>query len=177
MSYEKEDMNMKIYGAFKRITKISAFLMAFLIVAAWSWATDQTIALSADKAGKGASGEVVIKDTGTAEQKEITITVKGLKPGGVYTVWFVTMKPKMDMAGVGEPDYVIKIDDKGNGTYHTKVSTAELAKWQIIEIAYHKAGDPKDMKHMDGALKGGIGCHRSFLQSSKKLSSCGGIYH
>jgi hypothetical protein len=155
MSYEKEDKNMKIYSAFKRIAKISAFLMAFLIVAAWSWAADRTIALSADKAGKGASGEVVIKDTGT-DQKEITITVKSLKPGGVYTVWFVTMKPKMDMAGIGAPDYVIKLDAKGGGTYRATIGAAELTKWQMIEIAYHKTGDPKDMKHIVIALKGGL---------------------
>jgi hypothetical protein len=45
----------------------------------------------------------VIKDTDTG-QKEIDITVKGLKPEGDYTVWFVTMKPKMDMAGIGSLD-------------------------------------------------------------------------
>jgi hypothetical protein len=155
MFYEKEGMNMKFYGAFKRIAKISAFLMVFLIAAGWSWAADQTIALSADKAGKSASGEAVIKDTDTGQQ-EITITVRGLKPGSVYTVWFVAMKPKMDMAGIGTPDYVIKIDDKGGGTYRATVGAAELTKWQMIEIAFHKTGDPRDMKHIAIALKGGL---------------------
>jgi hypothetical protein len=146
---------MKRYSALKRLIGIGAFLLTFLVAASLTWAAEQKIALIADKAGKGASGEAVITDTG-AGQKDIAITVKGLKPGGVYTVWFVTMKPKMDMAGVGTPDYVIKIDDKGNGTYHATVSSAELTKWQMIEIAYHKTGDPRDMKHMAGALKGGL---------------------
>ncbi len=142
---------MKTYGAFKRILKMGVFLTTFLVVASLSLASDLTLFLSPDKAGKGASGEVVIKDTDTG-QKEIAITVKGLKPEGVYTVWFVTMKPKMDMAGIGSPDYVIKIDSKGNGTYRAAVSAAELEKWQVIEIAYHKSGNPKDMKNIVGAL-------------------------
>ncbi len=130
---------------------MGVFLTTFLVVASLSLASDLTLFLSPDKAGKGASGEVVIKDTDTG-QKEIAITVKGLKPEGVDTVWFVTMKPKMDMASIGSPDYVIKIDSKGNGTYRAAVSAAELEKWQVIEIVYHKSGNPKDMKNIVGAL-------------------------
>ncbi len=144
---------MKTYGAFKRFLEMGAFLMTLLVVASLSWAADRTLSLSPEKAGKGVSGEVAIKDVDTS-QKQIVITVRGLKPEGVYTVWFVTMKPKMDMAGIGSPDYVIKIDSKGSGTYRATVSAAELDKWQVIEIAYHKSGNPKDMKHMSIALKG-----------------------
>ncbi len=144
---------MKTYGAFKRFLEMGAFLMTLLVVASLSLAADRTLSLSPDKAGKDASGEVVIKNVDTS-QKQIVITVRGLKPEGVYTVWFVTMKPKMDMAGIGSPDYVIKIDSKGSGTYRATVSAAELDKWQVIEIAFHATGDPKDMKHMSIALKG-----------------------
>jgi hypothetical protein len=151
----KEDTKMKRFRSCNRFARIGVFLVTMMIVASWSWAAEQTILLTADKAGKGASGEVVIRDTGSG-QKEIAIAVKGLKPGGVYTVWFVTMSPKMDMAGIGSPDYVIKIDDKGQGTYRATVTAADFAKWQVIEIAYHQTGDPKDMKHLEGALKGGL---------------------
>lgn len=144
---------MKKYSSAKHIVKTSAFLLTFVIVASLSWAAERALSLSPDKAGKGASGEVVIKDTDTG-QKEITITVKGLKPNGVYTVWFVNMKPKMDMAGIGAPDYVIKIDGTGSGTYRATVTTTELDKWQVIEITYHKSGDPKNMKKIAPALAG-----------------------
>jgi hypothetical protein len=142
---------MKTYRTLKRFLEMGAFLMTFMVVASLSRASDRTLSLSPDKAGKGASGEVVIKDT-DKDQKEIAITVKGLKPEGVYTVWFMTMKPKMYMAGIGSPDYIIKIGSKGNGTYRAAVSAAELEKWQVIEIAYHKSGNPKDMKNIAGAL-------------------------
>jgi hypothetical protein len=133
--------------------KLAVLLFPLLLMASASWAAEQKVALTAGPDGKGASGEAVIKDN-EAGQKEITFTVKGLRPGGVYTVWLVTMKPKMDMMGVGAPDYVIKIDDKGAGSYAASVPAEELAKWQAIEIAYHKTGDPKDMKKMGIALKG-----------------------
>jgi hypothetical protein len=144
-------MNMKT----DKLIKAGMFLLSLLLISTLSWAADQKVALMAGPDGKGASGEAVIRDIG-AGQKEIAITVTGLKPGGVYTVWFVTMKPKMDMAGVGAPDYVIMIDDKGRGAYSATVPAAELAKWQMIEIAYHKTGDPKDMKKIGAALTGGL---------------------
>jgi hypothetical protein len=147
-SQEREDMSMKTDAIFK----MGMFLLSLLFIATFSWAAEQKVALQAGPDGKGASGEAVIKDT-AAGQKELAITVKGLKPG-VYTVWFVTMTPKMDMMGVGAPDYVIKIDGKGNGSYAATVKADEPAKWQLIEIASHPTGDPKDMKKMGIALKG-----------------------
>ena len=136
-----------------KITKLGAILLSVLFIATFSWAAEQKVTLKAGPDGKGASGDVVITDSASG-QKEIAITVRGLKPGVVYTVWLVTMKPKMDMMGVGTPDFVIKIDGKGSGTYTATVPAAELAKWQLIEIASHPTGDPKDMKKMGIALKG-----------------------
>lgn len=103
-----------------------------------------------------AGGEAVIKDAGPG-QKEISITAHGLKPNAVYTVWLVNMKPKMDMMGLGQAmDYAFKSDDKGNGTYTGTIAAEDLAKWQMIEIAYHPTGDAKDMKKMKVAMKGGL---------------------
>jgi hypothetical protein len=116
---------------------------------------EQKIALKADKGGKGAKGEVAIADTKPG-QKELTITMSGLKPDSVYTVWLVNMKPKMDMAGVGTGDYSFKSDNKGVAKYSATISSAELEKWQMFEIAYHPDGDAKDMKKMQIALSGPI---------------------
>ncbi len=118
-------------------------------------AGEQKITLKADKAGKGAKGQAVITDKGS-DQKEISINLTGLKPNAVYTVWLVNMKPKMDMVGVGTGDYSFKSDDKGNAHYTATISTAELEKWQMFEIAYHPDGDPKNMKTMGIALKAPI---------------------
>jgi hypothetical protein len=136
-----------------KIFKMGMFLLSLLFVATFSWGAEQKTALQAGPDGKGASGDAVITDSASG-QKEIAVTVRGLKPGVVYTVWLVTMKPKMDMMGVGTADFVIKIDGKGSGTYTATVPAGELAKWQLIEIASHPTGDPRDMKHMGIALKG-----------------------
>ncbi len=111
-------------------------------------AGEEKIALKADKAGKGASGTAVIVGKG-GDQKGVTITAKGLKPNSVYTVWLVNMKPKMDMAGLGEGDYSFRSDDKGNASYSATIGSADLSKWQLIDLAYHPSGDPKNMKEME----------------------------
>lgn len=117
-------------------------------------AGEQKVTLKADKAGKGASGAAVIVDKG-GDQKGVTITAKGLKPNSVYTVWLVNVKPKMDMAGLGEGDYSFRSDGKGSATISATISAADLAKWQLIELAYHPSGDPKNMKElMNTALSG-----------------------
>jgi len=120
-------------------------------------AGDRKVALKTGKSGKGASGQVVIADKG-ADAKELTLRAKGLKPDSVYTVWLVNMKPKMDMAGVGEGDYSFRTDGKGNATYTATVGSTDLAKWQLFEVAYHPSGDPKNMKEMENtALIGKLG--------------------
>jgi hypothetical protein len=118
-------------------------------------AGEQKITLKADKAGQGAKGEVVITE-GKAGQKEITITMTGLKPNSVYTVWLVNMKPKMDMLGVGTGYYSFKSEGKGNANYTATISNAELENWEMLEIAYHPDGNAKDMKKMQMALNGSV---------------------
>ena len=96
--------------------------------------------MKADKAGQGAKGEVVITD-GKAGQKEITITMTGLKPNYVYTVWLVNMKPKMDMLGVGTGDYSFKSDGKGAGTIPRPFQTPNLRNgkcWRSRRQRYEK---------------------------------------
>lgn len=128
---------------------------------------EHKMALMADSAGKGAKGEAEIKDSG-AGQKEITLRLTGLKPDSVYTVWLVNMKPKMDMMGIGEGDYAFKSDPKGNGHYSATVSADELQKWQLLEIAYHPDGDPKNMKKMGVALKAGLMMDKGGMMDEKK---------
>ncbi len=142
----KKDFDNKILGS----------VIVFLLFTGFAFAVGtQKISLKADKAGKGAKGEVVITDK-EAAQKEITISMTGLKPNSVYTVWLVNMKPKMDMAGVGTGDYSFKTDEKGNQNYKATISKTDLEKWQMFEIAYHPDGNPKNMKNMEIALKGDI---------------------
>jgi hypothetical protein len=118
-------------------------------------AGEQKITLKAEKAGQEARGQVVITD-GKAGQKEIAISMTGLKPNSVYTVWLVNMKPKMDMLGVGTGDYSFKSDGKGTGSYAAAISNAELEKWEMLEIVYHPDGNAKDMKKMQIALNGSV---------------------
>jgi hypothetical protein len=137
----------------KSIWALAIILVSTVLAPPAMAAGEHKIILNADKGGKGAKGQVVITD-GKAGQKEITITMTGLKPHSVYTVWLVNMSPKMDMVGVGTGDYSFKSDGKGNGNYTAAISSAELEKWQMFDIAYHPDGNAKDMKKMKIALNG-----------------------
>lgn len=59
----------------------------------------------------------------------------------------------MGDAGVGSGDYAFKSDASGSGRFMGTVPAAELAKWQMLEIAYHPDGNPKNVKTMGVVLE------------------------
>jgi len=139
---------------------ISTLAVVFsLMTFSYSFA-DRTIMFKPGPGGKGAKGEVVIKNE-SQEMKEITVNATGLKPLEVYTTWLITMKPssipfmkpKMDMTGLGNGDYSFTADETGNAQYSVTIPSGEFKKWEIIKIAYHPDGNPKNMGGIVGALE------------------------
>lgn len=135
----------------KSVMKAVLFIVLAIFITS-AYAAEKTVTLGGGF-WKKAKGAAVIKDA-AGGQKELTIDAKGLKPNGVYTVWLVNMKPAMEMSGLGAGDYSFKSDSKGNGRYSATIPGAELEKWQMLIIAYHPDGDPKNMKRHKDALKG-----------------------
>jgi hypothetical protein len=123
---------------------------AFVIVtiSAFSWAAqgEVKLPLMATEQHPNASGTAVISN------KNISIEAEGLKPYGIYTVWFVNMKPTKHEAGAGMPPYMFKTDSYGNGTYSASLKASPFGKWQMLMIVLHPTGDPSDMKNMVGGL-------------------------
>jgi hypothetical protein len=104
------------------------------------------LTLMADKSQNGASGTASINDN------SIIIEAEGLRPNGVYTVWFVNMKPKKQEAGAGTMPYMFKTGANGKGTYESSLYESPFGKWSVLMIVLHPTGDPKDMKNMVPAL-------------------------
>ena len=104
------------------------------------------IALNRSQGVQGGSGEAVIAD------RALTIQLKDLKPTSVYTVWFVNMKPKEEMAGVGNAPYSFKTDQQGTATFKATLGERPFGKWQMLVIVRHPTGDPKDMMNKEDAL-------------------------
>lgn len=127
----------------------------FALFALDAHAATQKVSLTGEKAFKQAKGEAVIRDAG-AENKQISVKASGLKPNSVYTLWFVTEKPRMDMAGVGTGDYSFRTDAKGEGQYTATVAGDELKRWKLLEVAYHPDADPRNLENIDIALKGSL---------------------
>lgn len=125
-----------------------AVTFAILTIGAFSWAAGGgvKVPLMATKQHPNASGTALIGSG------NISIYAKGLKPNGVYTVWFVNMKPKKHEAGAGEPPYMFKTDSYGNGTYSARLKESPFGKWKMLMIVLHPTRDPKDMKNMVGGL-------------------------
>jgi len=125
-----------------------AVTFAILTIGALSWAAEGEVKvpLMATKQHPNASGTALIGS------ENISIQTKGLKANGIYTVWFVNMKPKKHEAGAGEAPYMFKTDSYGNGSYSAALKESPFGKWQMLMIVLHPTGDPKDMKNMVGGL-------------------------
>ncbi|MCI0484066.1 MAG: hypothetical protein L0Y78_05750 [candidate division NC10 bacterium] len=104
------------------------------------------IALNRSQGVQSGSGEAVIADS------ILTIQAKDLKPNSVYSVWFVNMKPKEAMAGVGTAPYAFKTDQQGKATFKATLAESPVGKWQMLVIVRHPTGDPKDMMNKEDAL-------------------------
>ncbi|MBN4053166.1 hypothetical protein JYT92_00280 [bacterium AH-315-L15] len=139
---------------------IFALTAFFSFMAFHQAAAEKTITLHPSADGKGAIGKMVIQNLNQNE-KEVSIHTEGLKPGAVYTVWLINMKPsifpfvkpKMEMAGLGQGDYSFKTDDSGNGAYRATISGKDLGNWQLVKIAHHPDGNPKNMKSIISPLQ------------------------
>jgi len=124
------------------------FVLSFAIASlyALAWAGTAQLSLMADKAHSGASGAL------TLSENSIGIQARGLRPNGVYTVWFVNMQPKKQEAGAGQAPYMFRTDGQGNGTYTSTLSESPFGKWAVVMIVLHPKGDPANMKDMVPAL-------------------------
>jgi hypothetical protein len=131
------------------IKKSLMTIMVGLLVLGFStfvWAGHVNLTLMTDKSHTGASGTASISDN------SLKIEARGLRPNGVYTVWFVNMKPKKQETGAGTMPYMFKTDTNGNGTYESSLSESPFGKWSVLMTVLHPTGDPKDMKNMVPAL-------------------------
>jgi hypothetical protein len=136
--------------SFARKATPFALILAFLFVAVSSRAAEVSFPLKAEKDSSAASGTVALA------AGKIRIQAEGLRPNGVYTVWFVTMKPKKHEAGAGNAPYVFRTDGQGKGSYESPLSESPFGKWSTIMVVRHPTGDPADMKNMAPALSAGI---------------------
>lgn len=123
--------------------------LAFTMVLATgraSSAAQAKITLQRAQGVEQGGGEAVIADSA------LTIRVKDLKPDSVYTVWYVNMEPKHEMAGVGPSPYMFKTDKKGVATFKAKLDAQPFGTWQMLVIVRHPNGNPQDMEHKEDAL-------------------------
>jgi hypothetical protein len=130
-----------------QIIMIISLFGVFFLSQSWASGSGRTLVLKPAKGQSNVSGSAVI------DSKHINIQARGLKPDSVYTVWFVNMKPKKHETGAGTAPYMFRTDPWGNGSYSAPLKELPFGKWAMVMVVLHSNGDPKDMKHMVGALK------------------------
>ncbi|HSL98692.1 MAG TPA: hypothetical protein VK944_01010 [Candidatus Limnocylindria bacterium] len=136
--------------SFARKATPFALILAFLFIAVSSRAGEVSFPLKAEKDSPAGSGTATLADS------RIRIQAEGLRPNGVYTVWFVNTKPKKHEAGAGSAPYTFRTDGQGKGSYESPLSESPIGKWSTIMVVRHPTGDPADMKNMAPALSAGI---------------------
>ncbi|WP_373500571.1 hypothetical protein [Desulfococcus sp.] len=117
------------------------------ISSGWAAGSGRTIVLESTPEHPDAKGTAMI------DKSRISLQAQGLKPEAVYTVWFVNMTPKKSETGAGTAPYMFRTDKSGNGSYSAPLNGEPFGRWSMIMVVLHPNHDPKDMKHMVGALK------------------------
>jgi hypothetical protein len=85
----------RIIMSIKKNLMVPALCVMVLAFCTFAWAGGTNLTLMADKSHSGATG------TAYLDENSIKIEAKGLKANGVYTAWFVNMKPKKQETGAG----------------------------------------------------------------------------
>jgi hypothetical protein len=85
--------------------------------------------------GQAKGTAVINTKTGT----DVSVTVTGLDPKRVYTVFFVNVKSKM-FEGIGSPPHVLKVNEKGEANLQAKMPKDIYRRFVRIAV-YLNPGD------------------------------------
>ncbi len=101
---------------------------------------------------EGAEGVAVINTkTGT----DVAINISGLKPGEVYTVYFLDAENKI-FEGIGRPPYVLPVDITGKANFEGKIDKDVYKRFTELAIYLNPdkkpVSSPFGVKAESGAL-------------------------
>lgn len=89
------------------------------------------------------------------QPRSLEVELRGLQPGGVYTVWVVHDRPREEK-GLGPRPHSFTADALGNGSYRAAFSVDDRAKWQLVEIFFVPGGNPSEERDRKVILYGPI---------------------
>jgi hypothetical protein len=143
------------------LKKISASLVLILTVLALSSAAsdfrsaDYQVAEINLTGEGGASGVAIFRAEGFMPMEySLGLTVYGLKPNSVYSVWLTDGYGTEGREALGIKTNHFKTNGSGTGRYVTNVSHLKVRHWRSIEVYYHPDNDPQNTKDITSALKG-----------------------
>jgi hypothetical protein len=128
-------------------------------VAAWAQpptpSTDRELKIplvATDRGGKAAGMARI-------QPRSLLVELTGLQPGGVYTVWVVSDRPREER-GLGPRPHSFTADAQGNGSYRAPFSVDDRTKWSLVEIFFVPGGNPNEERDRKVILYGALGNRR-----------------
>lgn len=139
------------------------FLLALGIYTS-SWATVDTRPLKAFPGVAGGSGSFTLTDEDIArEEMALVVDAEGLQPNSVYSVWLAKrpsedrdMRGVSEIRGLGVKDHYFVTDGDGKGRFFATLTQADLSRWDIVEVAHHPDGNPKNIQNTSIVLTGDL---------------------
>lgn len=135
-----------------------AALCIFLTAFTFAYPARSEIELKAPSGGRASGDALIERMEFMPGLRSLGLDLRGLEPGGVYSVWYSDESGRREPAGVGSNHF--KAGPSGNGRYVTTVYQDRLDGWEYIEIFLHPDGDPANTAGMAPALRGSLGYSR-----------------
>jgi len=140
----------------------NAVISALIVLAALALASgaaafrdaDYEAAAVALKGEGGASGEAIFRADGFMPLEYfLGITVYGLEPNTVYSVWLTESPVSKDKVPLGIETNSFKTDGSGKGRYVTSVSHLKLRDWRALAIYRGSAGSLAPRAALTGGIR------------------------
>jgi len=107
---------------------------------------------------KGAEGTAVLACNMAESQHRIQLAAKGVKGGGVYSVWLVKFdaekKKVVRQTRVDNPNRALKADKDGKLAFASNLDACPQSRYNRGEVRYHADGNAKNAAGAKAALSG-----------------------
>ncbi len=70
-------------------------------------------------------------------KKILKISLEGLEPDSVYTVWFVKTGPKREKIGVGKAPHSFMSNGEGKANFTAEVTDEQLQKGNLLRVSFN----------------------------------------
>lgn len=133
--------------------KIFAAFAASFFLGAFASSSEALEKVSMEReAFRNARGDVIITQADEPDKRRLEVSLRGLEPNGVYTLWF-SEGDKKEAVNKGES---FKSDSDGKANFTAILEESVIERWDRLAVAFHPDGNPKNTKSAVVSLSGDL---------------------